>query len=70
MPYFDLVVKVDSFLIVVVFFLAFGLIFQHVPVLRSVLNVDQLGWILGKLRQLQTWIEQNFRFLLPDREGG
>lgn len=43
---------------------------QHVPVLRSVLNVDQLGWILGKLRQLQTWMEQNFRFLLPDREGG
>ncbi|PFX30165.1 Nuclear pore complex protein Nup155 [Stylophora pistillata] len=43
---------------------------QPVPVLRSVLNVVQLGWILEKVRQLQTWMEQNIRFLLPNMEGG
>lgn len=43
---------------------------QPTPVLRSVHNVEQLGWILEKLRQLQTWMEQNLRFMLPNLEGG
>jgi len=43
---------------------------QPTPVLRSILNVVQLGWILEKLRQLQTWIEENMQFMLPHLDGG
>lgn len=43
---------------------------QPTPVLRSLLSVIQLGWILEKLRQLQTWVEQNMQFMLPHLDGG
>lgn len=43
---------------------------QPTPVLRSLLSVIQLGWILEKLRQLQTWVEQNMQFILPHLDGG
>ncbi|KAM7443523.1 hypothetical protein ABFA07_007737 [Porites harrisoni] len=43
---------------------------QLTPVLRSMLSVFQLGWILERLRQLQTWMEQNMQFMLPHLDAG
>lgn len=43
---------------------------QPTAVLRSILNVVQLGWVLERLRQLQTWMEQNMQFMLPQFDGG
>ena len=34
------------------------------------LSVFQLGWILERLRQLQTWMEQNMQFMLPHLDAG
>lgn len=42
---------------------------QPTPVLRSMFNVVQLGWILERLRQLQTWMDQNMHFMLPHLDG-
>ena len=43
---------------------------QPTPVLRSLFNAVQLGWILEKLRQLQSWMENNMQLMLTQLDGG